>query len=228
MGLIPKSLVPIEIRFIHAFRWRELSNEISNRLVCSTLCIQRQWFMMALREVFCYFVSTLIKKWQPYIHDYILCYLLWLQGQTNKLYTITITFFIKPPGLYFPNTHLGSPFLCTSSLLRNIQCMFNAVSYHNLMRIPASEYTWGIFKTFHVIALPSLLLIPLPIMFSVCLVNWLQMLGFYKEKYIFSAAMCLASTESEVIIYLICSPNKLLTLIFVSQHVSSWFVIESQ
>lgn len=58
-------------------------------------------------------------------------------------------------------------------------------------------------------------------MFSVCLANWPQMLGFYKEKYIFSAAMCLASPESEVIIYLICSPNKLLTLIFVSQHVSS-------
>lgn len=68
----------------------------------------------------------------------------------------------------------------------------------------------------------------LPIMFSVCLANWPQMPGFYKEKYIFSAAMCLASPESEVIIYLICSPNKLLTLIFVSQHVSSWFVIESQ
>lgn len=52
--------------------------------------------------------------------------------------------------------------------------------------------------------------------------------AFYKVKHIFSAAMCLASPESEVIIYLICSPNKLLTLIFVSQHVSSWFVIESQ
>lgn len=81
---------------------------------------------------------------------------------------------------------------------------------------------------FRVFALPSVLLIPLPIMFSVCLVNWPQMPGFYKEKYIFSAAMCLASPESEVIIYLICSLNKLLTLIFVSQHVSSWFVIESQ
>ena len=32
----------------------------------------------------------------------------------------------------------------------------------------------------------------------------------------------------KVIIYLICSPNKLLTLVFVSQHVSPWFVIESQ
>lgn len=90
-------------------------------------------------------------------------------------------------------------------------------------------YTWGIFKSiFHVIALPSVLLILLSIMFSVCLVNWPQMPVFYKEKYIFSAAMCLASPKSEVIIYLICSPNKLLTLIFVSQHVSSWFVIESQ
>lgn len=67
-----------------------------------------------------------------------------------------------------------------------------------------------------------------PIMLSVCLVNWPQMPGFYKEKYIFSAAVCLASPESGVIIYLICSPNKLLTLIFVSQHVFSWFVIESQ
>lgn len=131
--------------------------------------------------------------------------------------------------LIFPKHSSWLSFLCTSLLLKNIQCVWKPVTYQNLMRNPASEYTWGIFKSFfHVIALPSVLLIPLPIMFSVCLVNWPQMLGFYKEKYIFSAAMCLASLESEVIIYLICSPNKLLTLIFVSQHVSSWFVIESQ
>ncbi len=117
----------------------------------------------------------------------------------------------------------------TSLLVENIWRVWKPVSYQNLMRNPTSEYTWSIFKSFfHVIALPSVLLIPLPIMFSVCLANWPQMPGFYKEKYIFSAAMCLASPESEVIIYLICSPNKLLTLIFVSQHVSSWFVIESQ
>ena len=178
--------------------------------------------------MFCHFVSTLIKQWQPYIHDYILCYLLWLQGQTNKPCTIAITFFIKPACSYIPTLVLVS-FFCVSVLVRRARCVWKPVSYHNVMRNPTSEYTWAIFKSFfHVIALPSVLLIPLPLMFSVCLANWPQMPGFYKEKCIFSAAMCLANPESEVIIYLICSPNKLLTLIFVSQHVSSWFVIESQ
>lgn len=87
----------------------QLLNEISNR---AAFYIQRQWFTKALRGVFCHFVSTLIKEWQPYIHDYILCYLLWLQGQTNKPCTIAITFFIKPPGSYFPNTCLGFLSLC--------------------------------------------------------------------------------------------------------------------
>lgn len=202
----------------------QLLNEISNR---AAFYKRRRWFTKALRGVFCHFVSTLIKEWQPYIHDYILCYLLWLQGQTNKPCTIAITFFIKPLGSYFPNPCLGFLSLCYLTGGEYLVC--TNVSYHDLMRNPTSEYTWATFKSFfRVIALPSVLLIPLPIMFSVCLANWPQMLGFYKEKYIFSAAVCLACPESEVIIYLICSPNKLLTLIFVSQHVSSWFVIEIQ
>lgn len=107
-------------------------------------------------------------------------------------------------------------------LVQNSLFLRTLFSYHKLMRNLSSEYTWAIFKSlFHVIPLPSVLLIPLHLMFSVCLAKWPQMPGFYREKYIFSAAICLASPESEVIIYLICSPNKLLTLIFVSQHVSS-------
>lgn len=122
-------------------------------------------------------------------------------------------------------------FCAQASLLKNIWCMRTPVSYQNLMRNAASECTWGIFKSiFHVIALPSIPLIPLHIMFSVCLVNWPQMPGFStKKRNTFSQLQCAwQAPESEVIIYLICSPNKLLTLIFVSQHVSSWFVIESQ
>lgn len=82
----------------------QLLNEISNSAVVAALYTQRQWLTEAPRGVFCHFVSTLIKEWQPYIHDYILCYLLWLQGQTNKPCSIAITFFIKPPRSYFPNT----------------------------------------------------------------------------------------------------------------------------
>lgn len=91
---------------LRLFRRTQLINEISNGTVRS-VSIQRQWFTEALREVFCHFVSALIKEWQPYIHDYILCYLLWLQGQTNKPCTSAITFFIKPPCSYFPNTRPG-------------------------------------------------------------------------------------------------------------------------
>lgn len=215
--------------FIFIFRFERrthLLNEISNDTICSLFHKQRQWFTQALRGVFCHFVSALIKEWQPYIHDYILCYLLWLQGQTNKPNTLAITFFIKPLCSYFTNTFFSPR---SSLLVQNSLFLRTLVSYHKLMRNLSSEYTCAIFKSlFHVIPLPSVLLIPLHLMFSVCLANWPQMPGFYREKYIFSAAICLASPESEVIIYLICSPNKLLTLIFVSQHVSSWFVIESQ
>lgn len=77
-------------------------------------------------------------------------------------------------------------FLCVSSLVENTYVCEKPVSYQNLMRNPTSEYTWAIFKSFfHVTALPSVLLIPLPLMFSVCLANWPQMPGLYKEKYIF-------------------------------------------
>lgn len=120
MGLIHKSLVPIETLFICGFfRRTQLINEISSGAVRS-VSTQRQWFTEALREVFCHFVSALIKEWQPYIHDYIPCYLLWLQGQTNKPCTSAITFFIKPPCSYFPNTRLWFSFLYTSRLLENI------------------------------------------------------------------------------------------------------------
>lgn len=45
---------------------------------------------------------------------------------------------------------------------------------------------------------------------------------YKKKRNTFSQLQCAwQAPESEVIIYLICSPNKLLTLIFVSQHVSS-------
>lgn len=105
--------MPIEIlfRYLCLEKRTRLLNEISNSTDCSAFYIRRQWFTKALRGVFCHFVSTLIKEWQPYIHDYILCYLLWLQGQTNKPCTIAITFFIKPPCSYFPNTCLGFLYL---------------------------------------------------------------------------------------------------------------------
>lgn len=177
---------------------------------------------------FVIFVSVLIKEWQPYIHDYILCYLLWLQGQTNKPCNIAITFSIKPPCSYYPNTCLS--FLPPSWWREHSTCV-NArlLSPRNENADQPLENVPGPFSNgppCHRFAKCSANSSPL--MFYVCRANWPQMPGFYREKYIFSAAACLASSKSEVIIYLICSPNKLLTLIFVSQHVSSWFVIESQ
>lgn len=221
------------------FRWTQLINEISNGALRS-VSIQRQWFTEALREVFCHFVSALIKEWQPYIHDYIPCYLLWLQGQTNKPCTSAITFFIKPPCSYFPNTRLGFLFCiradcwrifsaCESMSVITTYCEGEPVNIPGLFsRRKKKRRKKKSF--FHVITSPSVLLIPLPHNVQRMSRKLATDAGLLQRENTFflSAAMCLASPESEVIIYLICSPNKLLTLIFVSQHVSSWFVIESQ
>ena len=68
-----------------------------------------------------------------------------------------------------------------------------------------------------------------PLMPSICLWNWPQMRGVCMTGIrVLSCTNAWQGPASEVIIYLICSPNKLLTLLLVSQHVSSWFVIESQ
>lgn len=154
-------------------------------------------------------------------------YFLRLQRPTNKPQGIAVTFFIKPLRSCFLNTHPGffGGFLGRQGYLVCVEvCLLSELN---------EKAGWWIYLGYFKKLLPCHRVAKcsansFPIMLSVCLVNWPQMPGFYKEKYIFSAAVCLASPGSGVIIYLICSPNKLLTLIFVSQHVFSWFVIESQ
>lgn len=144
-------------------------------------------------------------------------------GLKNKPHRIAGTFFIKP--VFAQHSSRGFFCFCAGKDIWSVEVC--------LLSEPNEKAGWWIYLGYFKKLLPCHRVAKrsansFPIMLSVCLVNWPQMPGFYKEKYIFSAAVCLASPESGVIIYLICSPNKLLTLIFVSQHVSSWFVIESQ
>lgn len=115
-------------------------------------------------------------------------------------------------------------YLC--SLLKSLRC---SVSYRNLMRNAASDCTWGLF-TQH---LPRRCLAKYcansaarASRFSVRRLNWPQMSSFAgrtrrKRQEVFPRLHCSRrAPEFQVIIYLICWPNKLLTLIFVSQRVS--------
>lgn len=127
-------------------KWAQLLNGRSTSAVCSAFYIQRQRLTKALRGVFCHYVSTLIKEWQPYIHDYILWYLLWLQGQTNKPCTLAITFFIKPPCSQFPNTCLGFLSLCELTGGEYLVCVWKPVSLSELNEKPKQWIYLGYFQ----------------------------------------------------------------------------------
>lgn len=86
--------------------------------------------------------------------------------QINKPHTITITFFIQPKRIMFWPALVRGFFVClfVSGQAGNIWSLWMSVSYQNLMRKQAGEYIPGVFPKsfFHVIALPSALLIPSP------------------------------------------------------------------
>lgn len=152
--------------------------------------------------------------------------MLWLRGQTNKPCAIAITFFIKPPHPRFPNTRSCRGFFLLSLCARRRMYAAVPVSYRNLMRNAASDCTWGIFKErlpchcrakYSANSSP-----PSPAR------NVQRMSAKLATDAEFVARSPRkggekkpgeAPPEFEVIIYLICSPNKLLTLIFVSQRV---------
>lgn len=111
-----------------------------------------------------------------------------------------------------------------ASPLKNTEC----VSYQNLMRNAASDCTWGIFIKHlpcHCLAKYSANSPPRNVQrMSAKLATDAEFLpkSRRKKEMPFSQLQCSwQASEFEVIIYLICSPNKLLTLVFfVSQRVS--------
>lgn len=111
-----------------------------------------------------------------------------------------------------------------ASLLKNTE----RVSYQNLMRNAASDCTWGIFMKHlprHCLAKYSANSPPRNVRrVSAKLAadaEFLRRSRRQKEMPLPRLQCSWQAPEFEVIIYLICSPNKLLTLAFVSQRVSS-------
>lgn len=111
-----------------------------------------------------------------------------------------------------------------ASLLKNTEC----VSYQNLMRNAASDCTWGIFMKHlprHCLAKYSANSPPRNVRrMSAKLAadaEFLRRSRGQKEMPLPRLQCSWQAPEFGVIIYLICSPNKLLTLAFVSQRVSS-------
>lgn len=158
----------------------------------------------------------------------VICY--GCRGKQINRCTIAITFFIKPPRSYFPNTRLvlcGFFFFSISvhgaSPLKNTEC----VSYQKLMRNAASDCTWGIFIKHlpcHCLAKYCANSPPRNVQrMSAKLATDTEFLpeSRGKKEMPFSQLQCSwQAPEFEVIIYLICSPNKLLTLVFVPQRAS--------
>lgn len=113
-------------------------------LVCFVLSMQNRLFMN--RGV------CLIKEPHPRIHDHYGC-----RGKKIN-HTVSQVHFSSSSCL--SSTHPGFFF---GSVQARISGLWRSVSYQNLMRKQAGEYTWGISKSFfRVTALPSVLLIPSP------------------------------------------------------------------